>query len=490
VQTQRPQSRYLDVAELFVRPGAEPSLGATRIHIEGNTISRLEPLNHAPNGRLALPAFTNAHDHGRGLKTLSFGALDDALESWLPTLAREPKVDPYLRAAVAFARMAEGGVAATNHTHGFQIEARARAEVEAVARAANDVGIRIAFAAPFRDRNPLAYGDQDTLLAAANPAFRAAFAAGRRQPAPVRDYLAFVDEIASFEGPFFNVQYCPVGVQWASDASLAAIAEASAMTGRRVHMHLLETRYQREWADHAYGGHVIRRLDDLGLLSPRLSVAHGVYLRPDECALLAERGVIVSVNTSSNLRLRSGIAPVKSFIEAGLRFGIGLDASPLDDDDDILREMRLVWLHHRGWGLTDVLTRSRLFEAATHDGRRAVLGDQAGAELLPGAPADLMLLDYAAMSRDILSATQEPIDVILTRATRKHIARLVVAGRDVVVDGTCVSVDRPALEADLLTQARAAWTETPPDDAATVEMRRTIRRYYGCGCHMDGLLAD
>jgi cytosine/adenosine deaminase-related metal-dependent hydrolase len=424
------------------------------------------------------------------LRTLSFGALDDALESWLTTVAREPKVSAYHRAAVAFARMAEGGVAATNHTHGFQNEANARSEVEAVARAANDVGIRVAFAAPFRDRNPLAYGDQEALLAAADPAFRARFSALRREPKPIGDYLAFVDEIAALEGPCFNVQYCPVGVQWVSDASLAAIGEASANSGRRVHMHLLETRYQREWADHAYGGRMIQRLDELGLLSPRLSVAHGVYLRPDECDLLAQRGVIISVNTSSNLRLRSGIAPVKSFVDAGIRFGLGLDASPIDDDDDILRELRLVWLNHRGWGLDDVLTRRRLFEAATVDGHRAVLGADLSPGLQPGAPADLMLLDYAGMAKDVLSAAQDPVDVLLTRATRRYLARLVVGGRDIVVDGACVTVDRAGLEAELLDQAKSAWAAVPPDDAVTAEMRRTIRRYYGCGCHMGGFLSD
>ena len=59
-----------------------------------------------------------------------------------------------------------------------------------------------------------------------------------------------------------------------------------------------------------------------------------MHLREDECELLAEHGVIVSVNTSSNFRLRSGIAPVGQFLRTGVRFGAGLDAQPMDDDDD------------------------------------------------------------------------------------------------------------------------------------------------------------
>ena len=275
----------------------------------------------------------------------------------------------------------------------------------------------------------------------------------------VEDYLRKVEEMAAFEHAGFSIQYCPVGPQWVSDPALAAIADASAETGRRVHMHLLETRTQREWADHAYPEGIVQFMDTIGLLSPRLSVAHGVHLREDECELLAERGVIVSVNTSSNFRLRSGIAPVGQFLRTGVRFGAGLDAQPMDDDDDMLREMRLVWLNHRGFGMEDVLGRDRLIEALTIDGRRAVLGEDGGGRIAVGAPADLLVLDLAAMSTDIVSPDEDALTVILTRATRRHIRRLVVAGRTVVADGRCVTVDLPALEAGLIAEARARWQE-------------------------------
>ena len=82
------------------------------------------------------------------------------------------------------------------------------------------------------------------------------------------------------ESPTFRVQFGPNGPQWCSDELLGAIAEASARTGRRVHMHLLETRYQRAFADAEYREGVVSRLDKLGLLSPRLTLAHCVYARP------------------------------------------------------------------------------------------------------------------------------------------------------------------------------------------------------------------
>jgi len=71
--------------------------------------------------------------------------------------------------------------------------------------------------------------------------------------------------------------------------------------------------------------------------------------------------------------------------------------------------------------------------------------------------------------------------VILTRATRRHIRRLMVAGRTVVSDGRCVSVDLAAMEATLIDEARANW-QTPP--VSREEMMTHVRRYYRCGCHI------
>src|SRR6202035_3933556 len=172
--------------------------------------------------------------------------------------------------------------------------------------------------------------------------------------------------------PGFNVQYGPNGVQWCSDGLLQAVAEASHRTGRRVHMHLLETKYQRQWADANYPGGVVRMLDDIGLLSPRLTLAHCVWAKPDELELLAERGVIIAVNTSSNLHLHSGIAPMALMVAAGCRVALGIDGSALDDDDDALRELRLGHLLHVGNGFEVAVSRENMLRAAFANCRLSV----------------------------------------------------------------------------------------------------------------------
>ncbi|MDR3497040.1 MAG: amidohydrolase family protein [Ancalomicrobiaceae bacterium] len=483
---------HIDVDHL-IAPGASAS-GPARLTIADGEIAAVNPISAPLNGFVALPAFANAHDHGRGLRTLAFGAVDDALESWLPSLAREPRLPAFERAALAFARMAETGIAATMHVHGFQAAnaQEALAEAAEVARAAEAVGIHVAFAPPFRNRNPHSYGNEAAFLEASDPGLRAALASPPSVWRPtIEDYLGFVDRVAEFAGPCFSVQYCPAGYQWVTDEAIAAIASASARTGRRIHMHLLETRYQREWADFAYPHGALARLDELEFLSPRLSVAHGIYLKPDEQALLADRGVIVSVNTSSNFRLRSGIAPVGEFLDQGLTFGLGLDSLPMDDDDDMLREMRLVYLNHRGFGLDDRLTPTRLLRAATRDGRAAIFGPGDGDKAFhPGAPADIVVLDLGAISGDVLDPSVDPLTIMLTRATRRQVRTLIVGGTLVVDNGSLATLERRDLEVRLNAAARAAWAATPPDDERTRLMRRAVRTFYGCGCHAGGFIAD
>ena len=300
---------------------AQPLAGAQAITIAGTTFTSIEPASAPSRDRLlAMPALVNAHDHGRAVSTSSIGADNKPLELWLPYFALFPSVDPDLAAAMNFAKGALGGTG-TVMVHYTRVQGLTDLPTEAaeVARAARDVGVRAGFAVSMKNRNLLVYGGSEALLAGLPP--QACAEIQQRLIYKVlspRDYMTLVDDVAAAaHGPEFDVQYGPNGVQWCSDELLQAVAEASHRTGRRVHMHLLETRYQRQWADANYPGGIVRMLDEIGLLSPRLTLAHCVWARPEELELLAERGVIISVNTSSNLHLHSGIAPLTHMMERG-----------------------------------------------------------------------------------------------------------------------------------------------------------------------------
>ena len=486
-------STELSVGRLLAAPGRRPAARDVTLRIAEGRIAEIGPLEKirpaagaasAPD-LIALPAMVNAHDHGYGLRPLALGGTDDALECWIASLTGRVTVDPWLEATIAFGRMALAGIGATVHCHNSLAVERLEAEAAGVAQAAADVGIRVAFSCPVLDRNAWVYGEPRALLPYLAAADRAVMERVLPPAGPALHQVAQVEAVAAaHESERFQVQYGPIGPQWCEDATLERIAEASAEHDRRVHMHLLESPRQREWLDATYRQGIVRFLDDIGLLSPRLTVAHGVHLTEDECALLAERGVTVAVNTSSNLRLRSGLAPIDRFLRHGVRFGLGLDGGAHDDDQDYLRDLRLTWRLHNGAGLDPAFPPARLFEAAHRDGFRAIDGSDDYGVLAPGARADLVILDYAAMRADFLVPEEDALDVLLTRGTARHVHELRVAGRKVVGDGALTGFSLSEMEAELMERARRVAAISPLQLRWHRRRREAIRAYYANGGHL------
>jgi cytosine/adenosine deaminase-related metal-dependent hydrolase len=437
-------------------------------------------------GLLAMPALANAHDHARAVKPIALGALELPLELWLAGIAGAPRVDPYLVGAVAFGRSALGGAASIMcHYVRPQGGMSPVDEAREIARAAHDVGVRIAFAPSMRDRNYLAYGDDERTLQLIPPEDRQVVRERLIPRAlPPKDQVALVDEIAAaIESDRVTVQYGPAAVQWCSHALLEAIAARSAETGRRIHMHLLESRYQREWADKAYPAGMLKFLDSIGFLSPRLSVAHAVWARPDELELLAARGVTVSVNNSSNLGLRSGLAPVSQMLRAGVPLAIGLDGVGLDDDDDALREVRLGYFLHQGVGFDGALDAGTLLHAACDTGRRIVTGIDEPAALEPGRLADVLVLDRAALARDVIAEHLDDLPLVLARATSRHIKGLYVSGKQIVAAGKLTGIDLPSLEDEMHGQLKKGIAAFNDWQRTVMRMRASLTRFYATGMH-------
>jgi cytosine/adenosine deaminase-related metal-dependent hydrolase len=454
------------------------------IRLRADRIDGIEPAAANADSKLLMPPIANAHDHVRGVRPISIGGFDLPLELWLLYMTGLPPVDPYLVAAAALARQARGGLGSIMvHYTRPQDASRLGEELVTVARAARDVGVRVAIAVALRDRNPLGYAPDSALLDRLEPADRALVRQKLlRAPAGPEEQIRLVDELAArIDDPLVSVQYGPYGMEWCSDALLRLVAERSAETGRRVHMHLLESPLQREYLDHIHPNGPVRYLDEIGLLSPRLSVAHATQLRPDEMELLAERGVIVSVNTSSNLILRNGVAPAAEMHRRGIRLATGLDGFSIDDDDDALRELRLAYMLHRGRGLQLGLPLGELLRAACQTGREAV-AQLPEAPLTAGAPADLLELDYAAFAGDAVIESSEAA-LLMHRATTRHIVRVVVAGREIVRDGRVLGVDLPGIERELDSQVRAGATDFRSWVQVSARIRDRMHEFYTAGLH-------
>lgn len=453
-------------------------------HRDGAIESVLADRAPPPGGRrLIVPALVNAHDHARASAT-SFGASNMPLESWILRTALGTPPEPYLAAAVSLARTARAGCGAmmvhyTRPSGTMPIVEEARQ----IARAASDVGIRLAFALAVRDQNPLVYGDSAALLDALPPAARQPLEElFVRPPSPPAAYLDLVEEInTAIAGPLVDVQYGPAGVQWCSPALLEAIAERSAATGRKVHMHLLETVHQRAWADRTFPNGIVRHLKEIGLLSERLTLAHCVHARPDELDLIAESGATIVSNFSSNLHLHSGLAPIAAAHAKGCAIAVGVDGAALDEDDDAIREMRLVQMMHDGTGFRRNWSRAEFLALAVRNGRRAT-GAPGPGELMAGAPADFTVLDLDRLDRDAIMPV-DPLDLFFARGNASCVREVVVAGRSIVRDGRPTGIDLPTLETELralfrqsVPRMRTFQENWPAIEAATAAW------FEGCGC--------
>ena len=476
------------VERLLPLPGHRPVAHRQTLHTRDGIITRVGPAGTAmpQAGSLAMPAFANAHDHGRGLPTLSCGIPDGPLEVWMSRLGVEPHTLSFLNTACAFARMACAGIGATVHCHNTQNGRALLQEATGVAKAAQAVGIRVAFAVPFAGTNPFVYESEQRFQDIFTHPEHFPVLTAPRHHRSLEEGLNIVDALAELESPTFNVQYGPVGPQWTDRATLETISDRSAATGRRVHMHFFETRPQREWADSMFPEGILQYFDSIGLLSPRLTLAHGVWLREHEIELLATRGVLLSCNISSNMRLASGLPPLPTILAKKLKFGIGLDGMSLEDDDDILREARLLrgimqTLHPGLDGPGDTRDSTPLcFHALMRVGRECIVGQDNGGLLEAGRPADFVIVNTQRVMPTVIADDVLP-ELLLTRLTRQDVQALVVNGRTIVSDGRCQTVDLHDMENELHAIVQHALARGTQPIAP--EWENSIRQYYRAQLH-------
>ena len=474
-------------AEIALPDANSPAQTRFALLVEGSRIADAGPYDalrarypDAPvsggAGLVMMPALVNSHDHGRGLGTAPLGVPDDLLEIWLPGLWSQPTIDPYLAAAYDGLRLLRSGVCAVAHSHNPRDWLTQDVEAAATLRGYADAGIRVAFHPVIVDQNGLIYDDLPGFLASLPPVLRPEaerFAA----PPPLTSeaYFAMCGDLFARHHDenehTVHIQVSPAGGQWCSDELIMAAVGFARERGTRVQMHLLETRYQRAYATRRWGMSFVQHLDAIGALGPWLTCAHMVWVDVADLELLAARGVAVAHNPSSNLRLRSGIAPVPEMLRAGVTLGVGLDGHSLDEDQDYLRELRLAWtLANRPGAGSDTIAARTVWRLGTSGGALATFGADAPlGTLTPGALADLVLLDWEAVRGAWFAPEADPFEVLLRRGSAAHVVHTLVGGRWVVRDGRSTTLD----ETQIVAAIRAELGGQPP--AATRPLAQAAR---------------
>jgi cytosine/adenosine deaminase-related metal-dependent hydrolase len=404
---------------------------------------------------VVLPGFVNAHHHV-GLTPLQLGSMDAPLELWLASRMAERDVDPRLDTLYSAFEMIETGVTTVQHLRTAPFGSSVASTLEgsrAIIGAYQDLGMRVSYSYWTRDQNLLAH-EGDVNLAARLPAasgaqLRALLATSEisaEQSFEVFERLrrAYADQ------PLVAVQLAPANLHWCSDTVLMELRELSRRSGAPLHMHLVETAYQREYAHNRAHASAVEHLAELGLLGPLLTLGHAVWVSDSDIELLGRTGTRVCHNCSSNLRLRSGIAPLMAMLDHGVDVGLGMDEAGINDDRDMLQELRMVLTVHRRPGLdaAQVPNAAQVLRLATEGGAGTTgFADQVG-RLEPGLAADLVVLDWEQLAGPYLDDAVPVVEALVRRGKARHVQTVLVGGR-VVYDSGRFLLDRDAATAAL-----------------------------------------
>ena len=404
---------------------------------------------------VVLPGLVNAHHH-IGLTPVQRGILDQPLELWWVTTPAGREVDPYLDTLYGAFEMIESGVTTVQHIYGWPRGdvGEAAAIIDRVLKAYDDVGMRVSFALALRDQNLISLVDDESFLEALPAPLSGRTAALLHAwRLPLEAQIELFDQLhRDHNGKARSrVELAPGNLHWCSDRALARVQDLAERYRAPIHIHLLETPYQKEYARRRTGGSAFRHLHRLGMSGRHLTLGHGVWMTADDIELAAETDTRICHNCSSNMRLRSGIAPLNAFIDAGLTVALGIDEAGLNDDHDMLQEMRLVLKQHRvpGVAADAVPHAAEVFRMATEGGARTTPFDAEIGTLAPGAAADLCLLDWQHMATPYLDTDLPVIEAILHRAKSRAVDAVMVAGTVIYRRGRFTRVDREAILAEL-----------------------------------------
>jgi 5-methylthioadenosine/S-adenosylhomocysteine deaminase len=344
-------------------------LGGERVGVrcEGGVIVALGPdVAAAPGGEVidaggahVVPPLINGHTHAA--MTLFRGSGGDLpLMPWLeekiwPVEARLDAEDVYWGARLACAEMIRSGT--TRFWDMYW-------QPEATARAVEEAGIRAAIGAPLFD---------------ATSSFE-----------DLRDSALRSLEALSQFGPLVTPALAPHAIYTVSEKSLRWIGELSAERDLPVQIHLSETEKEVHDCIAEHGERPAHYLDRLGLLSERTILAHGVWLDPEELALVAERGATVVSNPAANMKLAvGGVFPYPAAKAAGVNVGLGTDGAGSNDSLDLLADLKLFALAQKHAGADPTAIDAAEAWAVATGARAPLLG---ATPLEPGAPADFLLL--------------------------------------------------------------------------------------------------
>jgi 5-methylthioadenosine/S-adenosylhomocysteine deaminase len=377
------------------------------------------------NGCAVVPGFVQTHVHL--CQTIFRGAADDlALIDWLKQRvwrmeAAHTAASVRASARLAVAEMIKGGTTCAltmetvNHT-------------EEVFRVVEETGFRATIGKCMMDAG------QDVPAALLEETENS-----------IRESLKLIEEWHGRARDRVRACFAPRFAVSCTRELLERVAQLARERGLIVHTHASENLTEIELVRQATGMRNVEYLASIGLAAPHVALAHCVHLDEAELDLLARTGAHVLHCPSSNLKLGSGIAPIREMLERGINVSLGADGAACNNRLDMFTEMRTAALLQKVVHGADALPAKRVLRMATIDGARALGLESEIGSLEPGKRADV-----AVVALDSLHTTPRPdiVSTLVYAAETSDVRAVVIDGQIVLRDGELLTLDEKEVIAE------------------------------------------
>jgi len=251
--------------------------------------------------------------------------------------------------------------------------------------------------------------------------------------------------------PLISTAFAPHAPYTVSDEPLTQMAILANELDIPIHMHIHETAFEVSQSEQQHKKRPLARLDDLGLLSPRLMAVHMTQLTDNEIERCAESGLHIIHCPESNMKLASGFCPIAKLSKAGVNIALGTDGAASNNDLDIFGEMRCTALLAKAVANdASVVPAQEALQMATLNGARALgLGDITGS-LKPGKAADVIAINLSQIETQPI---YDAISQIVYSTNREKVSDVWIAGQHIMKNRQLQTLD----ESEILAKVKE-WT--------------------------------